>query len=232
MAFGQSTDNAAIQIDKKIRVTGSEKSDFIFTRSLLVGQVDGVPFDVTRSGAYSLGFGYGFPIGKVFEFKLEPRVLWYKLFFAPSPQKWYPSSDSSNLLIFEKQRITYLELPIGIKFKLARNVVDRYKLLFEGGFSMGVQVFSSSKNRSYASANSNIDGARPKVTTKTNHIIDLADTRFGPYARIGTNWISLYGFYRMTEVFKNGRTYANPDGLTSRKYPIFPRLEVGISLTI
>jgi hypothetical protein len=134
--------------------------------------------------------------------------------------------------VFEKQRFTYLEVPLGLKFKLARNVVDRYRLLLEGGFSMGVRFASMYKRRDLNPAPAANPNFQPKTTTKVNYVEDLNRFRFGPYARIGTNLISLYGFYRMSGIFRHGGKFNNPDGLTTRDYPAFPRLELGISLTI
>jgi hypothetical protein len=59
MTKGQA--DAGLKIDKKIPVTGSEKFDFVFTRSVLVGKTDGVPFNASRSGAYSFGIAIWIP---------------------------------------------------------------------------------------------------------------------------------------------------------------------------
>jgi hypothetical protein len=224
-------DNNALKVDKKIPVTGSEKVDFIFNRSLLVGGIQGVPFEVSRSGTYSVGVGYGIPMGKSLEFKFEPRLLWHKLYFISSTGKWFPSTDTSETLIYEKQRVSYFEVPVALKFKLARNLVDKYKLLIEMGFVFGRRLGSTAKERHWTGVGDDGNLVGPKVTTKTNRIEDLSKYRYGPFARIGTSWISFYGFYRLSDIFRPYRQHDNDDG-TSRAYPNFGKVEVGLTIAI
>lgn len=228
-----------LKIDKKIPVTGSEKFDFIFTRSVLVGKTEGVPFNASRSGAYSFGIGYGLPIGKSLEFKFEPRLLWHKMYFTASQDKWFPTSDTSATLIYEKQRISYFEIPVALKFKLARNKVvnendeesvGKYKLLFEMGFVFGRRIGSTFKTRHYTGG-TQADPVLPKITVKRNRIDDLAPFRFGPFVRLGTSWLSAYGFYRLSDPFLGYRRYNNTDG-SSRPYPNFSKLELGVTFAL
>jgi hypothetical protein len=237
-AFTQA--DAGLKIEKKIPVTGSEKFDFVFTRSVLVGKSVDAPFNASRSGAYSFGIGYGIPIGKSLEFKFEPRVLWHKMYFSNTTDKWFPSSDSSATLVYEKQRISYFEVPVALKFKLARSkVVDektdetkvgKYKFLFEMGFVFGRRLGSTYKTRHYSGGTLSAP-VLPRITVKTNRIDDLAPFRFGPYVRIGTSWLSAYGFYRLSDPFLGYRRFNNGDG-SSRAYPNFTKLELGITIAI
>jgi hypothetical protein len=222
-----------LKVDKKIPVTGSEKMDFVFTRSVLVGgTVQGGSYEVARSGAYSFGISYGIPISKSLELNVEPRVLWHKLVFANgAADKWFPSSDSSSTLIYEKQRISYLELPLAFKFKLARNNANRYRVLLEMGFVSARRIGSTFKTRHYQSVDSGGGSQPPKITWKTNRIVDLNDWRFGPFMRLGTSWGSLYGFYRMTNIFSKDKYFVNPDG-TTRAYPSFSKFELGVTLAL
>lgn len=220
-----------LKVDKKIPVTGSERFDFVLTRSVLLGRVQGTPYETARSGAFSFGVGYGIPFGKSLELKFEPRVTWHKLYFEPTPGKWFPSADSSVSLIFEKQRVSYAELPVSFKFKLARNLVDRYKLLIEAGFVFGRRIGSVYKQRYSYPAVDSIGLPAQTVTVKTTRIPDLSLYRFGPFLRFGTNWLSVYGFYRMTEVFDTKETFLEPDGNT-RAYPAFPKIEVGVTFAL
>lgn len=236
-AYGQETQPAPpktgspLKVEKKIPVTGSEKVDFIFTRSVLVGRVPNVAYELGRSGTYSVGIGYGFPIGKSLEFKLEPRITWHKLYFAPTAGKWFPSNDSSATLIYEKQRVSYVEVPALIKFKLARNSVDRYKLLVELGFVFGHKLGSTYKSRHMSSVDSLGALVGPRITTKVNRIDDLSPFRYGPMVRIGTNWIAAYGFYRLSDVFLPYRKL-NVENLPDRAYPKFGRIEFGLTIAI
>lgn len=198
----------------------------------MVGNVDSAAFEATRSGAYSLGIGYGLPLGKTLLLKIEPRVTWFKTYYnRTSATKWFPSNDTAATLIYEKQRIAYLEVPVSFKLKLARNNVERYKLLFEAGFVFGARISGTAKTKHYSSVSASGALLGPKITTKTGGIQDVNNFRYGPFARIGTNWVSLYGFYRMSDVFRGDRQYALPSGGT-RAYPSFPRLEVGITFAI
>lgn len=224
-------DNEAPRVKEKIRVTGSEKTDFIFTRTFMVGAADSlVPFSVSRSGAYTLGIGYGFPIGKVLELKLEPRATWHKTYFKSSPDKWFPSALNDSSLVYEKQRIFYLELPVGLKFKMARNAVEKYQILLETGFSAGVNFGGALRTRT--SVDTDYDGVFDgRVTSKLTRAGEWNRFRFGPYARFGLRYVSIYGFYRMTSLYRVGRKFSDTP-TTSRPYPNFPKLEIGISVTI
>ncbi len=224
-------DNEAPRVKEKIRVTGGEKTDFIFTRTFLAGQADSlVPFGVSRSGAYTVGIGYGFPIGKVLELKLEPRATWHKIYFRPSPDKWFPSALNDSSLVFEKQRIFYLELPVGLKFKMARNAVEKYQVLLETGFSAGVNFGGALRTRTLVDTDQDgtFDG---RVTSKLTRVGEWNRFRFGPYARFGLRYVSIYGFYRMTSLYRPGTKF-NDTPTTTRPYPNFPKLEIGISVTI
>ena len=222
-------DNNAIKINDKLPVSTGEKTDFIFTRSILIGSVAGAPFDVSRSGAYSIGVGYGIPIGKTLEIKLEPRASWHKLYFKPQADKTFPTAGTDSSLIYEKLRAFYVEVPLGLKFKLARNTDDKYKLLLEAGFSFGFNAGSTAKTRRKI----DIDGngtLDTKVTTKVHDIPELNALRYGPYARIGTNWITFYGFYRLTDIFDPSKKIG--DDISGTAYPAFPQVEIGFSIVL
>jgi hypothetical protein len=63
-------------------------------------------------------------------------------------------------LVYEKQRISYFEIPVALKFKLARSKyvdeksdeakVGKYKFLFEMGFVFGRRLGSTYKTRHYS----------------------------------------------------------------------------------
>ncbi|MEM0998020.1 MAG: hypothetical protein AAGN35_13095 [Bacteroidota bacterium] len=222
--------NNAVKINDRLPVSGGEKTDFVFTRSFLAGATpDGAPYATARSGIWAIGFGYGFPIGKVMEIKLEPRAAWHKLVFTASPGKTFPTADTSTTLVYEKIRSFYIEVPLGLKFKLARNADDKYKLLLEGGFSFGFNAGSTFKTRSEVDQDDN-GSFESRLTTKLRNVQELNSLRYGPYARIGTNWISIYGFYRLTDVFDPNAKIG--DDVTGVDYPVFPALEIGFSLML
>ncbi len=224
---GQKTDqNMTRPKSAKLPVSGSEKVDFIFSRTFMVGDADSTSITQGRSGSYSIGIGYGIPLGRTVEIKFEPRVTWQKLVFTENTDstKFFPSSATGSDYIYEKLRMAYVEVPIGFKIKGARNAEDKYKFLFEAGFSFGFNVGSTSKSRF------NVDSLNAKLTTKVSNIPDLNELRYGPYIRLGTNWISIYSFYRMTEIYNEEKRFDSPTG--ERSYPKFPMLEIGFSISI
>jgi len=231
-SYGQSgNENIALPKNDRVPVAGSEKVDLILSRTFLVESPDGVSLNQGRSGTYSIGIGYGIPLGKAVEIKLEPRLTWQKLVFTDKDTtgKYFPSPTAGPDYIFEKMRMSYIEVPLGLKLKLARNIEDKYKFLIEAGFSFGFNVGSTFKSRFEIDTNNNgnNDGL---ITSKVTNIPEVAELRYGPFGRIGTNWISLYGFYRMSNIFNEGQLFQTTTGL--RAYPQFSNLELGLSIRI
>ncbi len=233
---GQATDqNMARPKSDKIPVTGSEKVDIIFSRTFMFGNADSASLAQGRSGSYSFGIGYGIPLGRSVEIKFEPRVTWQKLVFTENSSdstKFFPSTARGSDYVYEKLRMAYVEVPLGFKFKGARNAEDKYKFLFEAGFSFGFNVGGTAKSRFDVDSDGN-GSLDAKLTTKVNNIPDLNELRYGPYARLGTNWISIYGFYRMTEIYNEDARFPTPTTVSGeRAYPKFPKLEIGFSISI
>lgn len=227
-----SSENEALRVNDRVPVAGSEKTDLIFSRTFFVGTVDGVDFDQARSGSYSLGIGYGIPIGKSVEIKFEPRATWQKIVFRQfsDSTKYFPSSSMGAEMIYEKLRAFYVEVPVGVKLKLARNAEDKYKLLLEGGFSFGFNSGSTFKSRFSVDADDDPNDMESRATVKVNNFQGFSSLRYGPYGRIGTNWISIYGFYRLSDVFDDSMMFSTPNGDVA--FPKFPALELGLSIII
>ena len=227
-----SNENQALKVNDRVPVAGSEKTDLIFTRTFFAGTVEGVDFDGARSGSYSLGVGYGIPIGNSVEIKLEPRATWQKLVFREfsDTTKYFPSSLTGSEMIYEKLRAFYVEVPVGVKLKLARNAENKYKLLLEGGFSFGFNAGSTFKSRFSVDADSDPNDMESRATVKVNNFEGFNSLRYGPYGRIGTNWISIYGFYRLSDVFDDTMMFNTPSGDVA--FPKFPQLELGLSIII
>ena len=224
--------NEASPVQEKIPVAGGESFDAIATRSFMAGDVPaGVFLNGARSGATSIGYGIGIPVGRVFEIKFEPRMTWLKMYYNPTTDvsKNFPSVLISDALVYEKQRAAYFEVPVGFRIKLARNSRDTYKFMFEGGFNFGINTGSTAKTRFEVDVDG--DGSFDTFsTTKVRKIDDLELLRYGPYGRIGTNWIQIYGFYRLSDIFEADQTFNN--GISDINYPAFPALEIGVSLSL
>lgn len=229
---GQSTDqNVARPKSDRIPVAGSEKVDLIFSRTFMFANADSADIAQGRSGSTSFGIGYGIPLGRAVEIKFEPRITWQKLVFTETgdSSKFFPTAYAPDNYVFEKLRMAYVEVPVGFKFKGARNAEDKYKFLFEAGFSFGFNVSSTYKSRYEVDLDGN-GSLDAKQTTKVSNVLDLNELRYGPFGRIGTNWISIYGFYRMTEIFDEEKQVTTPT--RTRDYPKFPKLELGVSIRI
>ena len=197
----------------------------------MVSAMDSVPYDISRSGTYSIGIGYGFSIFRGLELKIEPRATWHKLFFRPEGDRWFPAASPDTAVIYQKQRAFYVEMPVGLKFKLFRNKVsDRYQVLMEAGFSTGVNLGSASKTRSEVNVDSDPE-LEGKLTRKVNKVADLNLLRYGPYLRVGTRYVSVFALYRLTDLYRSDRSF-QVSPTQSRSYPRFPHLEIGLSLTL
>lgn len=227
--WGQTSDNEAIKVDPIAPITAGEKFDLIFQRNVLLanGMPDSVPVDPTRSGSISLGFSYGIPLGKFLAFKFEPRMTWHTLHFSPTGTKTFPSVGDS-LLVWERQRNTFLETAAGFKLNLVRNAEDKVKLFLEAGAFGGYQLGNWMKVRREADLGSN---RTVRVTSKYDPVENTQKLRYGLYGRFGTNWIALVVQYRMSDIFRQqGTTYLFPG--TTYTYPKFSKLEIGVTVKL
>ncbi|MBP6489088.1 MAG: outer membrane beta-barrel protein, partial [Ilumatobacteraceae bacterium] len=220
-------DNEAEPIQNDIRISSGEKFDFIFTRGLLVPGAglpsDTAPLLTSSSGSYSFGFGFSIPLKKAAAIRFEPRLTWNSLNFQQTPEKTFPT-DSGNVFVYERVRSFYGEMPLGIRFNLARNDEEKVRLFTELGFSAGYLFSSASKART----GTGID----RVTVKRHDVWGMNRTRLGPYFRFGTNWIAFHASYRMTNVFNDNKRYLDPKSQTAVPFPHFPKLEMGFCVML
>lgn len=227
--FTQTTDNEAVKVEPSNPISAGEKFDLIIQRNVLLSNAmpDSVPVDPTRSGSISLGFSYGIPLGKFAAFKFEPRLTWHTLHYTPTGAKTFPSVGDS-LLVWERQRNTYIESAGGFKFNLVRNVEDKVKLFLEVGAFGGYQVGNFLKVRREADLGSN---RTVRITSKYDPVENTQKLRYGLYGRLGTNWIALVMQYRMSDIFKdNGTTYLYPG--VNYRYPEIANLEIGVTVKL
>lgn len=232
--------NEARPIQNDIRISSGEKFDFIFTRGLLVpgGDIPAAssPLIISSSGSYSIGLGFAIPLKKAVAIRFEPRLTWNSLNFQQTDGKTFPSDslgnyfiknfplDTANAIAYERIRSFYAELPLGIRFNLARNEDDKVRLFTEFGFSGGYLISSALKARK----GTGID----RVTIKAHDVPGLSRLRYGPYFRFGTNWIALHAFYRLPGVFSDKRYYADPLTKEPVAFPLFPKLELGFVIML
>jgi hypothetical protein len=93
-----------------------------------------------------------------------------------------------------KINMTYLEVPAELKFRT------------KGGFKVvvGAKVgYKLASKQKYIGNRSQDDGT--KVNQKEQKIYQLQDWTFGPTLRIGYKWITVYGYYQITNVFNKSR---------------------------
>lgn len=106
-----------------------------------------------------------------------------------------------------KVNFTYIDLPAEFKFRT------------EGGFKLGVGL----KVGYMIDSKQKYKGNRPEdgknVLVKTKDINQLEKWSFGPTLRIGFKWVSLYGYYQITQIYKTDRG------------PVMNPISVGLTIT-
>lgn len=92
-----------------------------------------------------------------------------------------------------KINLTYLDVPAEFKFRT------------KGGFKLGVGLrvgYRLASKQKYVGNKAIDENTTVKVNEKSQKIYQLEDWTFGPTLRIGYKWISIYGYYQVTRVFK------------------------------
>lgn len=231
--------NTALKAPKeKIPITGNEKFDLMISQTFLiptgVSSRDSFPWDASRSGGLSIGASFNFPLGKIFAFKIEPRMTWHKLSFKNNAVKSFPTD--TNLYVIEKFRGFFLEMPIGFRINLVRNQDEKVKLFTEFGGIVGYNTGGTYKRRV-----EDTDG-RNLWTEKYSNFDQHNPFRYGPYFRLSTNWIGIHAFYRVSDLFQSGAVFFDPLGTGkfednngtnySFPYPKITPLEIGVFLML
>ena len=235
LAFGQGKENERKRGETgKIEVKRGEKFDFVFNRTAIIpiNTPDSVAFDASRSSSSFLGISFNLPIGKTkaVALKVEPGVTWQRITYdGNNENKYFPllfrsPQDTTRKYLWERHKGIFAETALGIRFNLYRNVDDKVKLFAEIGGSGGYMFASSYKRRSISPTNGKF------VTEKFHKERSLRPYRYGAYFRFGTNWGSIYTYYRFSDVYEDG-PYRHPD-LDFREvdHPNIGRLEIGFSL--
>ncbi|MEI6820658.1 MAG: porin family protein [Bacteroidota bacterium] len=111
-----------------------------------------------------------------------------------------------------KLNLTYLDLPIELKFK-TRDAHNR-QLKFSLGFKIGYEL----SNHTKFVGDDVLEGTTDEVTIKKGNIKNINNWNYGVTARIGKGMFNLMCYYSLSKIF-------NTDG--PQMYPI----SVGISIT-
>ena len=111
-----------------------------------------------------------------------------------------------------KLNLTYLDLPIELKFK-TRDAHNR-QLKFSLGFKIGYELSDHTK---YV-GDDVLEGTTDQITIKKGNIKNINNWNYGVTARVGKGVLNLMAYYSLSKIF-------NTDG--PQMYPI----SVGISIT-
>lgn len=95
---------------------------------------------------------------------------------------------------FKKNKLSlnFVEIPVELRFRSKPDKSFR-RFTVSAGFKIGILVQSHTKYKD--------DG----IKLKTYYIPNLENFRYGPTFRIGYGKVSLFGFYSLTNVFKDGK---------------------------
>lgn len=123
-------------------------------------------------------------------------------------------SYNSNSVNYKtnKLNLTYLDLPIELKFK-TRDAHNR-QFKFSVGFKIGYELSDHTK---YV-GDDVLEGTTDEVTIKKGNIKNINNWNYGVTARIGKGVLNIFGYYSLSKIF-------NDNG--PQIYPI----SVGISIT-
>jgi Outer membrane protein beta-barrel domain len=133
------------------------------------------------------GIGFGLERYKFNNFKtLGYNATQDTVFMVPSQ---FSNLRKSKLIT------NYLDIPLEVRFSTRPDDPNRsFKISL--GFKVGV-LFDSYTKQKYSD-----DGEKKKVKDKQN--FNLYPIRFGPYFRIGGGNLSVFAYYNMSPLFKNG----------------------------
>ena len=112
-----------------------------------------------------------------------------------------------------KLTITYLDLPLEIKFKTRDGHNRQFKFSF--GFKIGYNISNHTKYK----GDDVMEGTDDKVVITKSNIKNLSDWNYGVTARIGKGMFSLMGYYSLSKTFDKDKG--------PQMYPI----SVGISIS-
>jgi len=167
----------------------------------------------------------GVNVFAMYNFQLGESMTSFSVGLAIRNHNWYSGNsliediktDTIKYVTIEqdfdrtKINLTYLDLPIEIKFRT------------QGGFKMGVGLKVgykiASKQKYVGNRPLDENNLTTKVNYKTKNISNLEDWVFGATLRVGYKFISAFAYYQFNQAFKKGRA------------PKMTPLSVGITIT-
>jgi len=205
-------------------VQRSGNFNFVLSRSYILNAdfQEGVPLVQSETGTSSVGFSLNKNFSKYFALHFQPVFKTLRLSFKNDKNRTFPNDPDTSLFL-QKYRIYYLATDLGLRFNIKKDEKNRPKTFLELGFSLGYNIGNSEKKLKFTQ--------EKKIKIKSPTIENLQKIYTGSYLKVNYRWLGLHFNYRFSNIFKKDATYRY-DLYDYRKYPSFPRLEVGICLVL
>ena len=201
----------------------TDRFDLVFNRGFLFnsGMPDSVPINPATSGTTFIGLSFNLLFNKKFAIHFQPGVAFFKINYLQKNNKTFPSSGDT-LYAYERQRMYYVEMPVGFRWNFLRDTTKgRIQSFVEVGASFGYLIGSSYKVR--------LDYQGQTAILKIPDIPNVNTIRAGIFTKLNYRYFGFWAFYRLTDVFVKSATYTTPNG-GQGKYPTISPIELGISV--
>lgn len=210
--------------------------DIIIQRGLMVGNRDitvSTPIKNT-SGTWFVGLGFKIPVIKnKAGFRLTPGLAFTKLNHDEinSGNDFPGLKDSTKDYFFQKHRLAYAQVPLGVYVNFTTDEKGRPQIFGELGGYVGYRIggvlrYGENKVRIDADG----EAQNQQVRTKITNIPDMELLQYGFYGRVGYKNVAFNVNYRDPRLFKLQRT--NDLGTEVGTNPVFPQIEMGITLLL
>ena len=192
--------------------------DIIIQRSLMLGNTDTTTAIKNKAG-----------------FRLTPGLAFTKLNYdSVNVGKEFPGlidSTESKDYFFQKHRLAYFQVPLGVYVNFTTDEKGRPQIFGEAGGYIGYRIggvlrYGENKVRIDADG----EAQDQQVRTKITNIPDMEPLQYGFYGRLGYKNVAFNVNYRVPRLFKEPRT--NDLGELDGTNPLFPRLELGVTLLL
>lgn len=220
--FGQvSSPQDTVPRSGNLPVDRMDQFQLVFTRGFLLGPTNEdpqIPIHTGNSGSLFLGAGIKFNLAKnVLGIRITPGFNWFKLNYQQEEGKLFPSD--STQFDFEKHRITYVELPVGLYVNLSKDEDGDSKVFVEGGGFLGYKLNGIYKFQYQRQGRT--------IKERWSDVANLEDWRYGLYFRLGYKRWATYFSYLLSDPFTRYQPEGQSEALESVDFP--PRLEAGVS---
>lgn len=227
--FGQEISSDSTSVEKNnLNTEEVNVVDIVLQRGLMVGV--GNTSDETQiknsSGSWFVGLGFKIPVLKNRAgFRLTPGLAFTKLNYdSVDVAKIFPDLPGGVDYNFQKHRLTYLQVPLGVYVNFSVDEKGRALIFGEAGGYVGYRIAGVLRH----GENSVRD---QQIRTKITNVADMENLQYGLYGRVGYKSIAIHAQYRITRLFNKEKTDVEGAN-TGIPNPAFPQLEVGISFLL